>query len=294
MSVKTAESNVWRVEKRLFHRQGDKAKTIAPALMSGKDECVSNASAIRIDDVRIACKKPEKRGWHWYAVEPVANDYDNSSSCSPVKRGCVQPVSYIVKEIVELKGRSEVSAFELDRLLGLGTHWITATTSELPAHRRVIKTRRRPTAFEFVVRRDDSYTGYLTELMGVPFTYLPSLTPEGAHQTDAHLGADCVALAIYGQRRLGRNIPYMAPPALKRYARVVAPIANEGQPVKKGDILFFGFQTAVISQDRNRIGFLDEDDLIIHTYHGRAEEVGFASLPYKQSEFKVIRWTAGQ
>lgn len=289
MSVKTADSDDWRLAKSLYHRQGDDA-LIAPVLLSGESECISRASTLQLDEVQVACKKQGKHSWYWYSVEPIAKDYDNSSSCRPVERGCVQSLAYRVSELEALRGKGEVSARELEALLGLGTHWLMPSARELPLGERVIKTRGRPAAFEFVVRRDDSYVGHLTELIGVPFTYFPSLTLEGEHQTDAHLGADCVALAIYGQRRIGRKIPYMAPPALKRYSSVVIPIMNEGQPVKVGDILSFGFQTAVISQDRNKIGFLDDGDLIIHTYHGYAEEVAFAELPYKQSEFKVRRW----
>lgn len=222
-------------------------------------------------------------------MEPLAHDYNNVATCIPVSAGCVQPISYRRRELADLHGREEIATSELVKLLGLGTHWIAI---EYDPHDKTdhTETKERPAPFQFIVRRNDSYVGYLTERLGVPFVYLPSLTPAGKHQTDAGLGADCVALVIYGQRRLGRKIPYMAPTALKRYTTLVARDDAGEQPVAEGDILHFGFQTAVVSSDRQRPGLLDDEDRVIHTYHGYAEEVPFASLRYGKSPFEARRW----
>ena len=104
------------------------------------------------------------------------------------------------------------------------------------------------------------------------------------------LGADCVALVIYGQRRLGKNIPYVAPSLLAHYAEQVPPLQSGAQPVRPGDILHFGFQTAVLFEDNPPSGQLSDNDIVIQTYHTEAKLVPFARLPYHMSPFVVLRW----
>lgn len=289
LAVRDSGSDVWRVQSSLLRRIGEDAQ-VAAVLLDKGEQCVSTILSLKVNGKSISCEGSKEIVWSWYVMEPIARDYDNGSSCLPPKPGCVQSISYRQKEIVELRGKAKISAIELDKFLGLGTHWLFVADQKAAPTMNVVEVKGRPTAFELVVRRDESYAGYLTELLGVPFTYLPSLTPDGKHQTESRLGADCVAVLVYGQRRLGNKVPYMAPPALIRYTSVVPRLTPEGQPVKSGDILYFGFQTAVVSVDRNRIGLLDEEDLIIHTYHRNAEEVTFASLPYKHTSFQVRRW----
>src|SRR5204863_2951015 len=115
-----------------------------------------------------------------------------------------------------------------------------------------------------VVRRDDTYAGYLTELVGTPFVFWPT-----GREVDERLGADCVALVIYGRRRLGRRVPYVSPRGLaKLTARVAAgrfprdPSRGSPAPVpiQVGDVVHFGFQTAVVVEDRPPRGVLTEHD----------------------------------
>ncbi len=127
--------------------------------------------------------------------------------------------------------------------------------------------------------------GVLTEQLGTPFVFFPARLPDGAHQTDERLGADCAALLVYGRRRLGERIPYVAPGGLRRYA---API--RGAPPREGDVLHFGSQTAVLSRDRPPLGRIGPEDLVIHTFHGVAEEVPISALPYRNAPVEVLRW----
>lgn len=287
VAVKSTDNAPWRVEQTLSIREGDEAR-LTPVIYADGQNCESALPSLLINGKTISCNHHGKP-WVWLVMEPIAHDYNNAANCIPISAGCVQPLSYRRRELADLHGRDVVATSELVKLLGLGTHWI-AIESDSHDKTELIATKGRPAPFQFIVRRNDSYVGYLTERLGLPFVYLPSLTPAGEHQTDAGLGADCVALVIYGQRRLGRKIPYMAPTALKRYTTLVARDGAGEQPVAEGDILHFGFQTAVVSSDRQRLGLLDDEDRIIHTYHSYAEEVSFASLRYGKSPFEVRRW----
>lgn len=87
----------------------------------------------------------------------------------------------------------------------------------------------------------------------------------GIHQTEQRIAADCVAVIIYGQRRLGHKVPYTAAQGLFRFT-TIAPAAGARQPVKVGYILHFGHQIAILSVDRQPVGLLNGEDMVIHGY----------------------------
>ena len=139
------------------------------------------------------------------------------------------------------------------------------------------------------------------ELLGLPFALFPARIPGVGHQTDRRLAADCVALVVYGRRRLGEPVGYIAPLALRRHlthigsaqalVRADGSVADVG-PVREGDVLDFGFQTAVLARDMSLAGKLDPDDIVIHSYHGLVEEVPLRRLPYRHQPVEVLRWPA--
>jgi hypothetical protein len=195
----------------------------------------------------------------WFVARPVAADYDNTAGDAVIR--------YEHVALPALDGQRRVDVAAVPALAGLGTHRL-GVGGEV--------------RFAIVVRRDDSYVGYLTELIGVPFVLGPRRAG-GVHQTDARIGADCVALVIYGRRRLGERVAYMAPRAL---ARRLIPVRR----ARAGDVLHFTWQTAVLYEDRGARGVVDADDLIIHTFHGVAEIARLGDVPYGRAQHRVLRW----
>lgn len=230
----------------------------------------------------------------WFEARPEARDYDNLASCSPfaLTHGCHAPIAYSLEPVPALSGEALVAVGDRPELRMLGTHrvgatamWHGAPLGSAPDLADGVVTDEAAMHFlQVVVRRDDSYVGYVTELLGTPFVYSPAILENGRHQTDERLGADCAALAVYGRRRMGDAVYYVAPPGLRTYAEPVR------GPVREGDILHFGYQTAVLSVDRPPLGELDPTDLVIHTYHGVAEEVPLGVLPYRGSAVEILRW----
>ncbi len=230
----------------------------------------------------------------WYVALPIEEDYNNYRYCGahPAK-GCHQPIHYRLRELREVRGRLAFDVKSIHAFASPGTYLIGILTgsgdtlcgrdiAELEAQR----------LFKLVIRRDNTYVGYLTELFGVPFVLWPQRLLGRGHQTDLQIGADCVALVIYGRRRMGFEVPYVAPPALSRFMTVVDNAADTGgRRVRVGDVLNFGFQTAVVAEDREPVGVLSDNDLIIHTYHGAAEEIPFSRLPYRNHPFEILRWS---
>jgi len=231
----------------------------------------------------------------WSLLVPVAADYDNVRGCGPFgpREGCAEVIRYVARELAGLRGRDRIELADEPELRAPGTHLLVAHGADDP------RTADATDAFQVVVRRGDGYVGHLTELLGVPFVLGPATLPGRGHQTDLRLGADCVALVIYGRRRLGERVPYVAPPvllrwlvhvgsapALKRDDGAVAPLRG----VRAGDVLHFGFQTAVLAEDLPPVGVLDAGDRVVHTYHGVAEEVRLGALPYAHHPVQLLRW----
>lgn len=242
-----------------------------------KNNIVLNINEIENFEIRISMFNMGRV--KWYKKLPLALDYDNTQACDNSIK-CIQTIKYQYVEIKEFKNRRQVKLLELLKSRKLGTHLFVLTSSK------------EDIAFSVHVRRDNSYTGYLTELIGVPFVYAPRFKAGVGHQTDLREGADCVATVIYGMRRMGVSIPYFAPSRLYDYTKLVGHSNNlSGVKIREGDILHFGFQTAVISRDTEPMHVLDSSDLVIHSYHEFVEEVPLSSLPYKNSKFDVLRWS---
>jgi hypothetical protein len=213
---------------------------------------------------------PEVR---WFLEEPLARDYDNVAACGapgPDPR-CSAPLEYRRTPLPQLDGQCCFDAAPL--VTGPGTRQLVAVGER--EHR-----------VQLVVRRDDTYVGLVSELVGVPFALWPRQTEDGAHQTDARISADCVSTVIYGRRRLGEDIPYVSPRGLLRFTEPVPP--GEASP---GDVLHFGFQTAVLAEDTAPLGVPDDDDRILHAHHALVEETVFGALPYRDQPYTVRRFT---
>ncbi len=194
----------------------------------------------------------------WYQVTALPGDYDD-----------VSEIRYRELEVTPWRGRTTVDASSW--LSAAGTHHLKAVTNAGSQ------------TFTVVIRNRDGYVGYLSELLGVPFVMYPN-RPGAGQPTDQRIAADCVATVIYGWRRTGCQVPYVAPAALYRYADAVR------GSVREGDILHFGFQTAVLARDVPPRGVLSDDDQIIHSYHELVEMRRYADLPYRSSTLDILRW----
>jgi hypothetical protein len=284
LAVHDSVRDTWAVRDTHHLRAGEPVALVYVEL--GPDGCRAPVAEIEAGGRRRRCAPlAAPAALRWYEVVAQARDYANLRDCAP--GACLAPIVYDYRELVALRGQARIAPAALAARLTPGTHRLWAATAPPPG---ALATVAPPPALALVVRRDESYTGYLTELLGVPFVLWPQRLADGSHQTDARLGADCVALAVYGRRRLGHALPYVAPPALHRYAAPIPPRPDGMRPVAEGDVLHFGFQTAVLYEDRAPRGVLNDDDRVIHTYHTRAEIAPFGALPYRGMAFEVLRW----
>ncbi|WP_299624545.1 hypothetical protein [uncultured Tenacibaculum sp.] len=212
----------------------------------------------------------------WYNIKPVLKEYDNLSS----KKQNILKIDY---EVSEVQNKSESKILNLSNL-SPGTYYY----GRFKNSKSKIKSNK-PIHFEsesiiqIIVRRDNSYTGILTELLNLPFIIPPKTIPDYGHQTDLAIGSDCAELAIYGRRQLGHKIPYCGPRNIYKYV-------EESDNIKPGTILHFGFQVSVLYKDKGVIGKIDEKDLLIHAFENKVEITPFGKTSLIQSPFKLYNW----
>jgi hypothetical protein len=139
--------------------------------------------------------------------------------------------------------------------------------------------------FQIVIRKNDTYLGYLTELLNTPFI-LPPLYIEGyGHQTDLRIGSDCAELAIYGKRRQGYKVPYVGPAGIAEYLTEI-----KADSLFEGCVLHFGFQVSVLFYDYGVKGKLDADDIIIQSYENKACLIEYKNCGYYNALYKPYKW----
>ena len=185
---------------------------------------------------------------------------------------CVDPVAWSWEPVRAFRHKTVLDAADL----GPGTHRLRWESREHSG------------SVEVVVRLDDTPAGYSAELVGLPFALWPAVV-DGEHQTEARQATDCIALVVYGARRAGLPVPFIAPQALPKFTRELGP----DEPIQPGDVLDFGVQTAVLSQDTAPIGVLDPTDRVLHAFHAPAEERAYGELPYAGADVVLRRWTVG-
>lgn len=189
----------------------------------------------------------------------------------------------------------------------LGTFYLSADTSlrpgdtlryQEPPHLMLNET------LQISIRPDDSYTGYMFELINTPFIMAPRNTPGGAHQSDERLGTDCAGLAVYGRRRMGDDTAlYLGPrgiiPMLERITRdeyrleggVFVTEGGESAPAPgRGELLHFGEQVSIFLEDRGTQGILDGEDLILQSWFQGPHVCPVDSCGFTGNPVVLYRW----
>ena len=250
----------------------------------------------------------------WFLVKPVRRAYSNFPDTDSTCRLGIDSLHYTVDELEQTYGFSFIPGIT-PMIPELGTFYVgidlphslsDSITACEPLHRLYPEQ-----IVQFAVRSDDTYPGFLTELINTPFIMAPRSTPAGFHQADDRLGCDCAAFAVYGKRRQGFDYRYLGPWGILEYLEPVFdelfhPVATEGHFVYRsadglpaeigegklqpGCILHFGEQVSVFLSDEGVEGLLDSDDLLFQSWFDgphicRVGENGFPGNPVR-----IYRW----
>lgn len=273
------------------------------------DECSSEITAVA--PCSLIVQSPTQDSVYWQLLIPVRAFYDNMlPGIGPVGLGVdtllysVVPFADYSEEVLLISGENGVPE--------LGTFYLAAglearDTLHLvnPPHTSLTD------VIQISLRPNDTYIGFLYELINTPFLMAPRRTPDGSQQSDSRLGTDCAGLAVYGKRRQGFDYLYLGPQRISEYMVQIgegsykpvnkngiavfendegaaAPVGAEG--LCPGDILHFRVQVSVFLEDRGIHGILDSQDMVMQSWFSgphvcTIEENGFFGSPVK-----LYRW----
>ena len=228
---------------------------------------------IKVNDELELVSSEEK---YWFFYNPVLKEYNNLLNGA----NYLEEIEYKTTLVSDRKS----NRIEMNNLKP-GTYYIGVLSQpefiKIASSNPIHLTNKN--IIQVVVRANDSYLGFLTEQLGLPFILPPKMVGKYGHQTDLRIGADCAELAIYGRRRMGYNIPYCGPNGILKYL-------DTTDSVSDGTIIHFGYQVSIVYKDKGEIGRLDGKDLIIHAINDRVKIEEFRNSDLKDKEFKLYNW----
>lgn len=262
-------------------------------------------------------------GISWYQIKPKLKEYSNLWKRGHPEVGDIhlEPIEYEKVTIARCRGQDSIDLSKALPSNETGTFYfgveIEGVSYPFPpqsegfAESSPLHLKYRYRIIQVIVREDDSYLGYLTELFGTPFVIGPRMTDQGVHETDARMGSDCAAFAIYGKRRQGYQVPYCGPLGIYRYLSAIEDVPLNPIPFEQtevyvtpedrlirtgtaglqaGDIVHFGEQVSVFYSDVGIKGVFDKDDLLLQCYGSRptittVKDSGFYHLPVR-----IYKW----
>lgn len=200
----------------------------------------------------------------WFAIEPAVGALDNTTPSFHF-----EPVTYAERAVcgdaVDCAVTMPTKVMELP---GVGTlayrvevTFKDGTVAKTPGMESMKYGGLGADVFRVAIRRDDSLIGFATELINTPYIF-GSAGPDGRNQSDLLIGSDCADFIVYARRRMGKKAEYTSSYALDRQA----PELKKG-PARAGDIVHFPSMrhVAILFEDREPRGVVDENDLILHT-----------------------------
>lgn len=243
----------------------------------------------------------------WFKVEPTAPWVDNEKGGFHWEEIPYAETPWPADPPVAMSRDADPTGTVLSGAKGLGTMAYRVAVS---AGNRTLATPGRearyrgglsPAVHRVFVRRDDTFLGQLTALFHTPYVWA-SAGDGPKHQAERGIGADCADFIAYGLRRTGRNIEYGSTYDVPAWGgnEPIASAATRGSDgrfldakglpvpvgeagVRPGDLLLFRRHVAALVEDRAPRGWLDANDVLIHTAWAPPAEESFA---------ESARWTS--
>ncbi|MCL2704371.1 MAG: hypothetical protein FWE91_12340 [Defluviitaleaceae bacterium] len=250
-------------ENRVFVKHGDDISVMPVFIIGGV--YYSDSHVFTLNGEVFSAIPPPNVVYGLYTISPVYIDggYDNFT-LAPKNQflSYMEPIAYSYTRLNKLGVLQAGDIFTN----GYGAYYIQAVpgNSGRECFERLAPIFLENGILQIVYRGDDSYLGYLSELMHSPFIMYPKNTAYG-HQTDLLIGSDCAAFVIYGMRRMGLDIPYCGPQNIHKY---LIPLSDD-DTIKPGDILHYGSHLAVYYENKGMADSIDDDDILLQSYGPR-------------------------
>jgi cell wall-associated NlpC family hydrolase len=132
---------------------------------------------------------------------------------------------------------------------------------------------------------DSGFRAAVTEQFGLPYLFGSGELSEACDTgPETNLGADCANFVVYALRRQGHRIPWSDPKQLRQRLELIARSATPGVPritpedLQRGTIVHLGTHVAAIIEDRQPVGVVDQNDLVVHQLPNAPEVVTLGQL----------------
>jgi hypothetical protein len=152
------------------------------------------------------------------------------------------------------------------------------------------------------IRKDDTFLGYLTEMINQPYIWASAGRTDAQHQSERLEGSDCADLMVYAQRRTGAKLAYTWTGALPDVTKKLGGGTRGddgiyrdagGNPVaftRPGDLVLFPRHVGALVEDRGTVGVLDDQDVMFHTLFDAPKAQAIADSGYADKPVEVRRF----
>ena len=148
---------------------------------------------------------------------------------------------------------------------------------------------------EICVSDGDGFRGALSESMGMPYVFgIAGAAVGDLSGVETGWGSDCANLLIHAWRRQGVPLSWGDPGRLRAQLQAKAENVRMGDAVKitpqeieDGIAIDFGRHVAAFREDREPLGILDGNDLVMHHLGGFPEIVALSVLAEKRPVFSL-------
>lgn len=232
---------------------------------------------------KVKIEKPTKE-WRvmWYAVEPVYESYTNDVTPEGIKYA---RITYRERKIKE--------GWKLENFQKPGTYRFCVKVKykrailKTPGKKAVSKMGIRENVFRLSIRKDDTFTGWATMFLGVPYidrsASIHNEEPAEKHQCERCIGCDYADFVLAVYRRYlkfkGKDvdkITYTNATGLLKYGEIIHAMGEItmdnagnyfvngkkllfGRDVKEGDIILYGYDPSVEGSIAWHVAILVED-----------------------------------
>lgn len=146
------------------------------------------------------------------------------------------------------------------------------------------------------IRTGEGFRGSLSECMQMPYVFgIAGVSTDDLSGVETGWGSDCANLLIYAWRREGIPLTWGDPGRLRRqlvnkYKNVTldTDLAISEEDVKRGLAIDFGKHMAAVWLDLPPLGYLGEEDLVMHHLGGVPEIIPLGQLTKNRPSFSVF------
>lgn len=148
---------------------------------------------------------------------------------------------------------------------------------------------------ELRVRTGEGFLGSLSECLGMPYVFgIGGVAGDDLSGVETGWGSDCANLLIHAWRRNGIPLAWGDPGGLRAQlvtkaegVRLDDPVKIGAAEIRHGIAIDFGQHVAAVWEDREPLGVLDGNDLVIHHLGGLPEIVELSQLTATRPVFAL-------